>query len=116
MLIVAQLQRGQDASLAGGRRPVAGREQVFEFALYVLGGFAEFGPFFDEVVAAFAAGGIDAAGNGKNIPVVVVTGYNHYHDWMTVNEFNVKAFFVKPVTMQLLKFTIADLLKAPERT
>jgi len=52
----------------------------------------------------------------KNIPVVVVTGYNHYRDWMTVNEFNVKAFFVKPVTMQLLKFTVADLLKASERT
>lgn len=44
------------------------------------------------------------------IPVVVVTAYPHYRDWLTIEGINVKAYFVKPVTMRLLKFTVAELL------
>jgi DNA-binding NtrC family response regulator len=45
------------------------------------------------------------------MPVIVVSAYPHYRDWLSIDGINVKAFFVKPVTMQMLKFAVADLLK-----
>ena len=70
LLVQGEFQRGQDARLAGGGGLVAGGEKIFEFAENVLRPFAEFGPFLDEIVAAFAAGGIDATGHGEDLPAV----------------------------------------------
>jgi len=46
----------------------------------------------------------------SKIPVVVVTAYPHYEDMLMGEEKYVKAFFTKPVDMEELKKTVADLL------
>jgi hypothetical protein len=72
LLVLAELQGGQDAGLAGGGRTVAGREQVFELAQDVLGAFAQLGAFLNEIVAAFAAGRVDAPGHGEDLPAILI--------------------------------------------
>src|SRR5688572_12178473 len=57
----------EDAGFGGAGGTVAAWEEVFEFAQNIFGAFAEFGAFFDEVVAAFAAGRIDGAGDGEDL-------------------------------------------------
>ena len=65
LLVQGEFQRGQDARLAGGGGLVAGGDKIFEFAENVLRPFAEFGPFLDEIVAAFAAGESMRPGTAK---------------------------------------------------
>lgn len=43
-------------------------EEVFEFAQDILGTFAELGAFLDQVMAAPAAGRVDPAGDGEDLP------------------------------------------------
>ena len=44
------------------------------------------------------------------VPVVVVTAYPHYEDMLMGEEKYAQAFFTKPVDMEKLKKTVADLL------
>jgi DNA-binding NtrC family response regulator len=46
-----------------------------------------------------------------NIPIVVVSGYTAYGDYLERHEPMVKAFFKKPVDMKQLKLTIAEILQ-----
>ncbi len=70
LLVFGEGEGGEDAGVGGAGGAVGGGEEVFEFAEDVLGAFAEFGAFLDEFVAAFAAGGIDAAGDGEDLAAV----------------------------------------------
>jgi two-component system, OmpR family, response regulator len=45
------------------------------------------------------------------LPIVVVSGYSAYGDYLERHEPMVKAFFKKPVDMKQLKLTIAEILQ-----
>src|SRR5689334_6361585 len=53
-------------------RFIAGREEVFKLAENIFRPLAEFGAFFNEIMATLAARRIDAARDGKNLAAVFV--------------------------------------------
>ena len=70
LLGLRKSERGENAGRVRSRGAVRGREQILELAQHILHALAKLRALLDQLMTAFAARGIDPAGNGENLPAV----------------------------------------------